>query len=161
MQAVGAHSSGLFSCASRRRICNHIKGLAKYGRQDPVRPGAVREYEIQEAAFLTGGLLLEEVGGTAGQLQKSDSPHRGRTDWLPNARYANRKFAGCVLVSDQEHRPQRLDGRYDRMADVCPQAGSVARPELCRPEAGLHRPPAVYDHPGPGSQRHPERRRLQ
>ena len=66
------HSGGLFFCAGSYFNCNHIKGLAKFGRQDPVRPGAVREYEIQETAFLTGGLLLEEVGGTAGQLQQSD-----------------------------------------------------------------------------------------
>jgi len=48
------------------------------------------------------------------------------------------------------HRPWRLDGRDDRVAGVRPQPGPAARQELCRPEAGLHRPPAVHNHPGAG-----------
>ena len=82
-----------------------------------------------------------------------------------NARYANRQVrwlrAGERPGELGRRRPQRLDGRDDRVADVCPQPGPVARQGFCRPEAGLHRPPAVHDHPGPGAQRHPERRRLQ
>ena len=82
-----------------------------------------------------------------------------------NSRYRNRRFAGCVLVSDQESwvgsGRQGSTGGADRMAGVRRQPGSAARSRLCRPEAGLHQHPAVRHHAGAGTDRHPEHRRLQ
>ena len=82
-----------------------------------------------------------------------------------NARYANRRFAGCVLVSDKESwvgigRGGSTAGMTEWQAFVRNQVRLHGR-RLCRPETGLHRPTAVRDHPGPGPQRRTERRRLQ
>jgi hypothetical protein len=65
-------------------------------------------------------------------------------------------LAAYMNVGDEV--PQKIKAALHKAAEIA--CGNV--PELPGPVViGLHRPPAVHDHAGPGAQRHPERRRLQ
>ena len=82
-----------------------------------------------------------------------------------NTRYHERRFAGCVLVSDNEswvgtgrNGSTAVMTEWQEFVQNQLRLGGHAIP---RPEAGLHRPPAVHHDPGPGPQRHSERRRFQ
>lgn len=102
--------------------------------------------------------------GQFGRKGLSYSLQRAVQRWLNGA--SLEKLLSASIGNERQRelgrcRPERLDGRDDRVADVCPQLGPVARQGFCRPEAGLHRPSAVHDDTGPGAERHPERRRLQ
>ena len=95
-----------------------------------------------------------EPGGAAGQVRRRRHELLAAAGGGQPARYRNRRFAGCVLVSDKESwigagrhgstammtewqefvkNQVRLQGRDDR-----------------RPEAGVHRPAAVHDDAGAG-----------
>ncbi len=84
-----------------------------------------------------------------------------------NQRYSKRKFAGIVLVSDNESwinagRPfsYGMRGSTDVMTQWDVQEDS-AEERYCRSEADLHRHRPLRQHAGSGPSRHPEYRRLQ
>jgi hypothetical protein len=57
----------------RDRNCQHVKGLPIFRGEFAAFPGAVREYELQELAFLRCGLTLEQNVRVVRQFQELDA----------------------------------------------------------------------------------------